>query len=133
MINLIEFQLQFNTAALMSILTYSAMSQFWVSSQPPPSDISVPWIILAKQWTKRGTFNQNLINIQYYHYGHYPIQSLMFRNKYGQKFLSICNWNHSQQATFNYRHFFRSDCQFSPPAVTQSLVKLLQESGVRSR
>ena len=82
MINLIEFQLQFNTAALMSILTYSAMSQFWVSSQPPPSDISVPWIILAKQWTKRGTFNQNLINIQYYLLGHYPIQSetSMIRN-----------------------------------------------------
>ena len=29
--------------------------------------------------------------------------------------------------------FLRSDCQFSPPAVTHSIVKLLQESGVRSR
>ena len=33
--------------------TYRAMSQFWVSSQPPPSDISVPWIICDKQWTAR--------------------------------------------------------------------------------
>ena len=45
--------------------TYRAMSQFWVSSQPPPSDISVPWIICDKQWTAKKKKNSTSYSMNY--------------------------------------------------------------------